>query len=115
MESQGAGIGRTVGPRAAKLEPTEQDIEELLQDPACPRGRGLKEQVVPVLKFIAFAKSRGYATSNIESLTDQCVQRLGGERHHVVEPASWIPNLLRRLTGNLRLPSEDVWLLPPRS
>jgi hypothetical protein len=43
MESQGAGIGRTVGPRAAKLEPTEQDIEELLQDPACPRGRGLKE------------------------------------------------------------------------
>jgi hypothetical protein len=115
MESQGAGIGRTVGPRAAKLEPTEQDIAELLQDPACPRGCGLKEQVVPVLKFIAFAKSRGYATSNIESLTDQCVQRLGGERHHVVEPASWIPNLLRRLTGNLRLPSEDVWLLPPRS
>jgi hypothetical protein len=109
------GHGAAVSPSAAPREPTEQDIEELLQDPACPHGRGLKEQIVPVLQFIAFAKSRGYATSNVESLTDRCVRRLGGERHHVVDPASWIANLVRRLSGNLRLPSEDVWLLPPRS
>jgi hypothetical protein len=94
--------------------PTDPDVEALLLDPACPRGKGLKEQIVPVLRFIAFAKSRGYATSDIASLTDQCVERLGGERHHLVDPASWIPNLVRRLTGNLPMPSEDVWLLPPR-
>jgi hypothetical protein len=99
---------------AEMREPTEHDIETLLQDPAGPRGRGLKEQVVPVLQFIAFARSRGYATSNVESLADRCVQRLGGERQHLVDPASWIPNALRKLTGNLRRPSEDVWLLPPR-
>jgi hypothetical protein len=98
-------------------EPTEQDIEALLRDPTCPRGRGLnlEEEIVPVLQFIAFAKSRGYATSDVEALADHCVERLGGERQHTVDPASWIPNLLRRLTGNVRLPSEDIWLLPPGS
>jgi hypothetical protein len=104
-----------VSPSTALGEPTEQEIEELLRDPACPHSRGLKEQVVPVLQFIAFAKSRGYATSNVESLSDRCVRRLGGARHGVVDPALWIPNLRSQAHPHLRLPSADVWLLPPRS
>jgi hypothetical protein len=98
---------------AETRQPTEEDIEALLRDPACPRGRGVEEDVVPVLQFIAFAKSRGYATGEVESLADRSVQRLGGEQRHVVDPALCVPNLLRRLTGNVRLPTEDVWLLPP--
>jgi hypothetical protein len=96
-------------------EPTHEDITELLYDPAGPRGRGVEEQVIPVLGFIAFVRSRGFATSHVEELVDDCVRQLGGERHHVVDPASWFPNLLRRLTGNLPSRHEDVWLLPPKT
>jgi len=95
-------------------EPTEDEVIELLRDPACPSGRGLRieEEVVPVAPFIAFARSRGLATSRVEKLADTCVARLGGERKRVVDPWSWLPNLIRRATGNLPSAPEDVWLLP---
>ena len=66
---------------------------------------------MPVLPFIAFARSRGLATSQVEAITDACVERLGGERRRVSDPWSWLPNLLRRATGRLPAASEDVWLL----
>lgn len=69
---------------------------------------------MPVLAFIAFARTGGFTTSQVEDLTDRCVQQLGGERRPVDDPARWLPNLARRITGNVALPSEDVWLLPPR-
>lgn len=97
-------------------EPTEDDIIELLRDPACPRGRGLRiaEEVVPVLPFIAFVRSRELATGRVEAIADACVQRLGGQRQRVVDPWSWLPNLIRRATGKLPSPAEDIWLLPAR-
>jgi hypothetical protein len=79
-------------------DPTEAEVLELLRDPECPRGRavGADEALVPVMEFIAFARSRGYATGSVEALADACVERRGGERRRVVDPWSWLPNLVRR-------------------
>jgi len=92
--------------------PTEDRIAQLLGDPACPRARGARvANVVPVLPFIAFARSRGVATGELEVAMDAYVERVGGQRQKVTDPWSWLPNLVRRVSGRLPSPSGDVWLL----
>jgi hypothetical protein len=75
-------------------DPTPAAVDRLLRDPACRRGRGMEEEIVPVRAFITFARPRGFATTHVEQLADDWVRQLGGERHHVVDPASWVANLL---------------------
>ena len=97
-------------------QPTEADLIALLRDPDCPRARGLKAaQAVPVLLFIRFERTRGFATSNVEAMTDQAVRALGGTREAVVDPLLWLINLVHRATGQLTMRSEDVWVLPMSS
>ena len=90
-------------------EPTEDDVIELLRDPACPRGRGLRiaEDVVPAAVHSVGALARTGA-GRVEAIADECIQRLGGQRQRIVDPCSWLPNLMRRATGNLPSPPEDL-------
>jgi hypothetical protein len=101
------------GTRTDVRQATQEDVAQLLRDPSCPRARVLNAQhMVPVLPFIAFARSRRFATSDIETVTDAYVVRVGGKRETVLDPWSWLPNLVRRATGRLTAPPEDVWILP---
>jgi hypothetical protein len=96
------------------LEPTEEAIIGLLRDPNFPtrarvahggtsRSGACLHCVRPVAR---------YATGRVEELTDACVARLEGRRHRVIDPWSWLPNIIRRATGGLPSSLEDVWVLP---
>jgi hypothetical protein len=70
--------------------------------------------VVPVADFILFARSRGLPTTELEQAADAWVEEQGGRREHVIDPFSWIPNSLRRVTGQLPSAGTDLYLVPAR-
>jgi hypothetical protein len=95
------------------LEPTMQEVHDLLRDPHCPRWRHSERcEAVPVLGFIAFARSRGLATSQLETVTDACVTRLGGKRRQVPSVDGRAKQLLRRFTGYPVTAHDELWLIP---
>jgi len=98
-----------------KIEPTEDVIASLLRDPECPKARSIGtigERWIPVPHFLLFARSRGVATTALESRTDAYVESIDGRRERVLDPWSAIPNLLRRLAGRLPSAPEYAWVVP---
>jgi hypothetical protein len=97
---------------------TDEQIDELLRDPAFPWSRVLgmgDERAVRVEELIAFARSRGLPTTELERRVDSYVRTIGGRREHVLDPWSAIPNFVRRLAGGLPRRSLDLWVMPIRS
>jgi hypothetical protein len=111
--------------------PTEEDIAQLLDDPACPWLGSLEPsfsghlkwplakppdfarlRVIPVDWFLDFARSRGVTAPAVEVTADAYVQRLGGSRVRANDPCRPIRNAVHRLR---RRPPEAhfyVWVLP---
>jgi hypothetical protein len=63
--------------------------------------------------FLAFARSRGYNSPALESLTDSYVRRIGGSREAVRDPTRGARNAVRRLRRRPLVETECVWELPP--
>jgi hypothetical protein len=114
--------------------PGDDEIEQLLADRACPwfdsltpsftgtvRMPGAKDvptarpRMLHVGWFLAFARSRGYTSPALESLTDSYVHRMGGSRQPVHDPGRRVRNAIRRLRRRPILELEYVWALPPNA
>ena len=113
--------------------PGADEIEQLLADRACPWFDSLTPSFtgsvrlpgtkgVPIAKprslhvgwFLAFARSRGYTSPALESLTDSYVHRIGGSREPLHRPGRHVSNAIRRLRGRPTVEAEYVWVLPPK-
>ena len=99
--------------------PSDEEIETLLTDPACPWLDSLpssldltmrlplapdvpdtKPRSLPVDWFLTFAQSRGYTSPALEGLTDSYIRRSGGYRQPIHDPGRRVRNALRRLRAH---------------
>ena len=94
---------------------TAVDLRALLEDERLPFetvARASGERMVLVWRLVALAESRHPDVENVEAELDRVVEHVGGRRYGMLDPWRWLPDLVRRLTGNLKPLNEDLYGIP---
>ncbi len=68
--------------------------------------------MVLVWRLVALAEARLPDVPNLEEALDQLIEDVGGARYQMIDPWRWLPDLLRRLTGQLQPLNEDLYGIP---